>query len=75
MARDDLGWGPLLAIGSTSAILLVIGLGAGLLVDKVAGTAPAFLLIGLLVGIIGAVAFVVMKFRTYLKTDPPARTQ
>ena len=68
MARDELGWGALLSIGSTSAVVLVIGLGAGLLVDHLAGTAPAFLLIGLLVGIIGAVAFVVTKFRTYLKT-------
>jgi F0F1-type ATP synthase assembly protein I len=68
MARDDLSWGALLTIGSTSAILLVIGLGAGWLVDHLAGTAPAFLLIGLLLGIVGAVAFVVTKFRTYLKT-------
>jgi F0F1-type ATP synthase assembly protein I len=65
---DSIGWGDLLSLGAVVAVLIVIGLGLGLLVDHVAGTSPVFLLVGLLLGIVGAVAYAVRRFRKFLKT-------
>jgi F0F1-type ATP synthase assembly protein I len=38
------------------------------LVDSLAGTTPVFILLGLLLGIIGAVSYTVVEFRKYLRS-------
>jgi F0F1-type ATP synthase assembly protein I len=55
-------------MGVATAAILVVGLGAGWLVDSLANTTPIFLMIGLALGIVGAGSFIVVKFRSYLST-------
>lgn len=64
--RDSLGWGDLATAGLTVAITIAAGVVVGWLVDGLLGTLPIFLFLGLLLGVAGAVWFVVLKFRTYL---------
>jgi ATP synthase protein I len=64
----SLDWSALLGMGTVIAAELVAGLGLGWLVDKLAGTGPVFLLIGVLLGIAAAVSYTVVEFRKYLKT-------
>jgi F0F1-type ATP synthase assembly protein I len=64
----SLGWSDLLGMGLVVAAAVAAGIGLGLVVDAVAGTAPVFLLVGLLLGVIGAVGYTVSKFRQHLKT-------
>jgi ATP synthase protein I len=64
----SLDWSALLGMGAVIAAELVAGLGLGWLVDVLAGTAPIFLLIGLLLGIAAAVSYTVVEFRKYLKS-------
>jgi F0F1-type ATP synthase assembly protein I len=59
-------WSTYLGMGVVTAAQLAVGLLLGLLVDQLAGTAPVFLLIGLLVGIVAAVTYIVSKFRELL---------
>jgi len=55
-----------LGMGLSAAACVGVGLGLGLLVDRAAGTAPVFLVVGLALGL-GAAAFSVIKqIRTYL---------
>jgi ATP synthase protein I len=61
-----IGWSTLLGLGTRIAAQLVVGLGLGWLVDSLAGTAPIFLLVGLLLGIVGAVSYTVVVFRKFL---------
>ena len=67
MPDESLGWSALLGMGAVIAAQLVVGLALGWLVDSMANTTPVFLLIGLLLGIVGAVAYTVVEFRKYLK--------
>lgn len=46
--------------------LIVVGLLVGLGVDAAAGTAPVFLLVGLVVGVGAAIAYTVSKFKELL---------
>jgi F0F1-type ATP synthase assembly protein I len=55
-------------MGAVVAAQLVAGFLLGWLVDSLAGTTPVFILVGLLLGIIGAVSYTVVEFRKYLKT-------
>jgi ATP synthase protein I len=64
----SLDWSALLGMGTVIAAELVAGLGLGWLVDKLAGTGPVFLLIGVLLGIAAAVSYTIVEFRKYLKT-------
>lgn len=66
--EPSLGWSELLGMGAVVAAELVVGLGLGWLVDSLAGTAPVFLLIGLLLGIAAAITYTVVEFRKFLKT-------
>ncbi|MCA1708604.1 MAG: AtpZ/AtpI family protein [Actinobacteria bacterium] len=50
----------------TAAILLV-GLGIGWLVDEVVDTLPAFTLVGLALGIVGACIYIYGQFSKFLK--------
>jgi F0F1-type ATP synthase assembly protein I len=64
---QPLSWSTLLGMGAVIATQLVAGFALGWLVDSAAGTTPVFVLVGLLLGIIGAVGYTVRQFRRYLK--------
>ena len=55
-----------LGMGLSAAICVGIGIGLGILVDDALGTAPAFLLVGLALGVALAALSVVKQIRTYL---------
>jgi F0F1-type ATP synthase assembly protein I len=57
----------LLGLGAATAAILVIGLGLGWLVDQLVDTLPAFTLVGLALGIVGASVYVYTKFMKFLK--------
>ncbi|MGI8533132.1 MAG: AtpZ/AtpI family protein [Geodermatophilaceae bacterium] len=57
----------LLSLGIVVALCLVLGLGLGWLLDKAAGTSPAFVLIGLLLGVVAAACYTVLSFRKQLR--------
>lgn len=56
----------LLGMGLVVAAALAVGLGLGWLVDSLLNTVPIFIMVGLLLGIVGAVAHVVRQFRKFL---------
>ena len=68
MAQDD---GPdlmtLLGLGAVTAAILLVGLGLGWLVDEVVDTLPAFTLVGLSLGIVGACIYIYGQFAKFLK--------
>jgi F0F1-type ATP synthase assembly protein I len=66
--EDDLGWSTLLNMGAVVAVVIVLGLGAGWLVDSLTDTTPIFLFLGLALGIAGAGRYTYLEFRKYLKT-------
>jgi F0F1-type ATP synthase assembly protein I len=55
-----------LSMGLAAAVCVAIGLGLGLWVDSLLHTAPAFLLVGLGLGLVVATLSVVKQIRTYL---------
>jgi F0F1-type ATP synthase assembly protein I len=57
----------LLGLGAATAAILVLGLGIGWLVDRVVNTLPAFTMVGLALGIVGAGVYIYTKFKTFLK--------
>jgi F0F1-type ATP synthase assembly protein I len=57
----------LLGLGATTAAVLLVGLGLGWLVDEVVDTLPAFTLVGLALGILGAGGYIYGQFRKFLK--------
>ena len=57
----------LLGLGAATAAILVLGLGLGWLVDRVVNTFPAFIMVGLALGIVGAGVYIYTKFKTFLK--------
>jgi len=63
-----MGWSTLVGMGAVIAAELVAGLALGWLVDRLAGTSPVFLLVGVLLGIGAAIGYTVVEFRKYLKT-------
>ena len=68
MPDESLGWSTLLGMGAVIAAQLVAGLALGWVVDKLAGTSPVFLLVGLVLGIAGAISYTVVEFRKYLRS-------
>jgi F0F1-type ATP synthase assembly protein I len=64
---QSVGFSALLGMGAVIAAVLAAGLALGWLVDSLVGTSPVFLLVGLLLGIIGAVSYTVAQFRQYLQ--------
>lgn len=68
MAAESPGISTLLGMGAVIAAVLVVGMALGWLVDTVADTSPIFALVGLALGIVGAIAYTVRQFRQYLKT-------
>ena len=61
------GWSTLLGMGASIAAALVAGLAVGWVVDRLAGTTPVFMIVGLFLGVVAAVYYVIVSFRTYLK--------
>jgi F0F1-type ATP synthase assembly protein I len=61
------GLSTLLGMGAVIAAQLAAGFALGWLVDTMLGTKPVFLLVGLLLGIVGAVSYTVAQFRKHLK--------
>jgi F0F1-type ATP synthase assembly protein I len=57
----------LLGLGAATAAILVVGLGFGWLVDRLVDTVPAFTLVGLALGIVGAGVYIYTKFAKFLK--------
>jgi hypothetical protein len=55
-----------LTMGLAAAVSLVVGFVGGALLDGWLGTSPALSLVGLGVGVVGAVLIVVTRVRTYL---------
>ncbi|MBO0869924.1 MAG: AtpZ/AtpI family protein, partial [Micromonosporaceae bacterium] len=53
----------LLSLGAANAVCIVGGLGIGWLVDRIAGTAPIFLFVGLVLGIAAGIMFSYSKLR------------
>lgn len=68
MAAESPGLSDLLGMGAIIAAVLAAGLLLGWLADSLAGTTPVFLLVGLVLGIVGAVSYTVVQFRHYLKS-------
>ncbi|HTR69305.1 MAG TPA: AtpZ/AtpI family protein [Mycobacteriales bacterium] len=64
----------LLGVGATFGLLVGLGVFAGVLADKAAGTSPLLALLGTLVGIVlgGAAAYVVIRPYTRSSTAKPA---
>ncbi|MGH3853217.1 MAG: AtpZ/AtpI family protein [Pseudonocardiaceae bacterium] len=57
--------GTLLGLGAATAGILLIGLGLGWLVDRLVDTLPAFTLVGLALGIVGAGGYTYTKFTKF----------
>jgi F0F1-type ATP synthase assembly protein I len=53
-------------MGTTAAVCVGVGVGLGILADSRAGTAPVFLFVGLLLGLLAAVVTVVAQVRRFL---------
>ena len=66
MEREGLGWSSLLGMGISTAAVLAVGLVVGWLVDNALDSSPAFLMVGLALGIVGSATYIVLKFREYL---------
>ena len=71
MADDAPVWAQLLAVGAAAAAAIAIGMGLGWAVDSAADTGPAFLMVGLALGIVAAVWYTVSQFRTLLRSQTP----
>ena len=65
--RDGPDLMTLLGLGAVTAAILMVGLGLGWLVDVVVDTLPAFTLIGLTLGIVGACLYIYGQFTKFLK--------
>ena len=55
-----------LGMGLSAAVCVAVGLLLGILIDNALGTAPAFLLVGLSLGLAAAAISVIKQIRTYL---------
>jgi len=55
-----------LSMGLSAAVCVGVGLALGLWVDSVLHTAPAFLLVGLALGLATAALSIIKQIRTYL---------
>jgi F0F1-type ATP synthase assembly protein I len=55
-----------LSMGLAAAVCVGVGLGLGILLDNALHTAPAFLLVGLALGLAVAALSVIKQIRTYL---------
>jgi F0F1-type ATP synthase assembly protein I len=68
MVAGSPGLSDLLGMGAVIGAQMAAGFLLGWLVDSLAGTTPIFMLVGVLLGIVGAISYTVSQFRKYLKT-------
>jgi F0F1-type ATP synthase assembly protein I len=61
------GWPSLLGMGVALALLLVIGLAVGWVIDTFAHTLPIFTLVGLVVGIAAAGRYAYVEFHKFYR--------
>lgn len=66
MAAQSPSWSNLLGMGAVVAAQLLVGIALGGFLDSRLDTSPALLLVGLALGMVGAVTYTVMQFRQYL---------
>lgn len=64
--RPEMGPRDLAVLGSTTAVCVVGGTLLGLLVDRLAGTLPVFLFVGLGLGMLSAGLLMYARIRSYL---------
>ncbi|MGH8961238.1 MAG: AtpZ/AtpI family protein [Jatrophihabitantaceae bacterium] len=64
---QGLSWSNLLSIGTVSALVLIAGIALGWWLDGLLDTAPILVLVGLVVGIAGAIGNFVVQIRKFLK--------
>jgi F0F1-type ATP synthase assembly protein I len=69
VADDSQGltWSSLLSIGMVSALVVVAGFGLGWWADGLLNTSPIMVLVGIGLGIAGAVCFTFVRIRSFLK--------
>jgi hypothetical protein len=60
------GGGELLGLGAAIAGAMIVPLVAGVLIDGALRTSPVFLMIGVAVGIVGAIGTAYVRIRRYL---------
>ncbi len=75
MAPDSPSASTLLGMGAVIAAALAVGMGLGWLVDTLANTSPLFIIVGLGLGIVGAVSYTVTEFKQYLSITSKKRPQ
>jgi F0F1-type ATP synthase assembly protein I len=66
-ARSSVGLQDLLSIGAVCGVTIGLGVFAGYLLDRAAGTAPLLTFLGLALGILGAATGSFFVIRPYLK--------
>lgn len=64
---QGLTWAGLLSLGTVSALMLVVGFGLGWWADGLFNTFPIMVLVGIALGIAGAVCFTFVRIRSFLK--------
>jgi F0F1-type ATP synthase assembly protein I len=67
MTREPLELSDLLGMGLVSGVLLAAGMALGWWLDRLLKTFPAFVLVGIALGIAGGICFTIVKIRTVLK--------
>jgi F0F1-type ATP synthase assembly protein I len=65
--RPNLNWSGLLGIGGVAAGVLAAGIALGWWVDGLLHTSPIFVLVGVALGVAGAISHTVVQLRRYLK--------
>ncbi len=58
----------MLGMGITAASVLAAGIALGWLADLLFGTFPVFVFVGVVLGVLGAASFLIVRFRSYLKS-------
>ena len=59
----------LITLGGTNVACLVVGLGGGYLLDRRFHTLPAFVLVGLALGVVCGVVISYVRIRSFLKGE------
>jgi F0F1-type ATP synthase assembly protein I len=54
-------------MGVVIALLLVVALGLGFLADRLLNTLPIFTMVGLVLGVVLAVRYTYLKFRSFFR--------
>lgn len=73
VTRESPGWSTLLGIASAFAATFAAGTVLGWWLDRVFGTSPILVLLGIALGITGGICYTVVQFRLFLRASegPP----